>query len=93
LRKCASIGLCLYIVYAEASDACNSLDFQLGPTGIGATIPTRQWNIRVTFATSIPFCSPHFVLFIVLGIYVFFYFVHFYILSKTELVTWEWTMF
>jgi hypothetical protein len=37
----------ILLVYAEASDSCNTLDFQLGPTGIGATIPTRQWNIRV----------------------------------------------
>jgi hypothetical protein len=38
---------CVLLVYAEASDSCNTLDFQLGPTGIGTTIPTRQWNIRV----------------------------------------------
>jgi len=37
-----------YHMYAEASDSCNTLDFQLGPTGIGATIPTRQWNIRIS---------------------------------------------
>jgi len=37
-----------YHMYAETSDSCNTLDFQLGPTGIGTTIPTRQWNIRIT---------------------------------------------
>ena len=26
---------------------CSSLDFQLGTTGVEATIPTRQWNIKV----------------------------------------------
>merc|ERR1712241_820509 len=27
---------------------CNSLDFQLGGTGIDATIPSRAWSIKVT---------------------------------------------
>ena len=35
-------------MYAEIN-GCNTLDFQLGPTGIGTTIPTRQWNIKVRF--------------------------------------------
>ena len=26
---------------------CNTLDFQLGGTGIDATIPTRSWSIKV----------------------------------------------
>ena len=26
---------------------CNNLDFQLGGTGIDATIPTRSWSIKV----------------------------------------------
>jgi hypothetical protein len=38
----------IFSVYAETADSCNTLDFQLGPTGIGTTIPTRQWNIRVS---------------------------------------------
>jgi len=38
-------------VYAEIN-GCNTIDFQLGPTGIGTTIPTRQWNIRVSIATN-----------------------------------------
>jgi hypothetical protein len=38
----------IFLVYAETADSCNTLDFQLGPTGIGTTIPTRQWNIRVS---------------------------------------------
>lgn len=39
---------CHILVYADASDSCNTLDFQLGQTGIGTTIPTRQWNIKVS---------------------------------------------
>lgn len=35
-------------VYADASSVCNMLNFQLGSIGIGTTIPTRQWNIKVT---------------------------------------------
>ena len=36
-------------MYAEfEGDECNSLDFQLGTTGIDATLPTnRGWNIKV----------------------------------------------
>ena len=34
-------------VYADLDPNCNSLDFQLGSTGIAATIPTRSWNIKV----------------------------------------------
>jgi hypothetical protein len=39
-------------VYADASDACNQLNFQLGPTAIGTSIPTRQWNIKVILKSS-----------------------------------------
>ena len=41
--------ICWWIVsvYADSSAACNTLDFQLGSTAIGTTIPTRQWNIKV----------------------------------------------
>ena len=39
----------LISVYADASDSCNMLNFQLGNTGIGTTVPTRQWNIKVHF--------------------------------------------
>ena len=28
-------------------DECNSLDFMLHTSGIDATIPTRQWSIKV----------------------------------------------
>ena len=39
----------MYIaVYADMSDDdCNSLDFALGHTGVGATIPTRSFSIKV----------------------------------------------
>jgi hypothetical protein len=37
----------VFLVYADASDTCNQLNFQLGPTAIGTSIPTRQWNIKV----------------------------------------------
>merc|ERR1712110_211325 len=36
-------------MYADMSDDdCNSLDFALGHTGVGATIPTRSFSIKVT---------------------------------------------
>jgi hypothetical protein len=38
----------MFTVYADASDSCNQLNFQMGPTGIDTTIPTRQWNIKVS---------------------------------------------
>ena len=35
-------------VYSDMSDDdCNSLDFALGHTGVGATIPTRSFSIKV----------------------------------------------
>jgi hypothetical protein len=34
-------------VYVDASTACNTLAFQLGQTGIGTTIPTRSWSLKV----------------------------------------------
>ena len=34
-------------VYVDASDECNMVNFQLGTSGIGTTIPTRQWNLKV----------------------------------------------
>ena len=34
-------------MYVDASDNCNEFNFQLGPTGIGATIPARNWNMKV----------------------------------------------
>jgi hypothetical protein len=36
-----------YHVYFDASDACNSLDFQLGNNVIGASTVTRSWSIKV----------------------------------------------
>jgi len=36
-------------MYAEMDENnCNSLDFQLGAIGVGATVPTRSWTIKVT---------------------------------------------
>ena len=36
------------LVYADMNDdECNSLDFMLHTSGIDATIPTRQWSIKV----------------------------------------------
>ena len=40
-------------MYADASDSCNTLDFQLGPVAIGTTIPARQWNIKVNYCSLI----------------------------------------
>ncbi len=42
-----------FLVYADASDACNQLNFQLGPTSIGTTIPSRSWNIKVNIENKI----------------------------------------
>ena len=37
-----------FLVYADMNDdECNSLDFMLHTSGIDATIPTRQWSIKV----------------------------------------------
>jgi hypothetical protein len=36
-------------VYVDASDACNTLAFQLGQTAVGTTIPTRSWSLKVFF--------------------------------------------
>ena len=33
-----------------SDDDCNSLDFALGHTGVGATIPTRSFSIKVYIA-------------------------------------------
>ena len=41
-------------VYADMEGGdCNNLDFQLGGTGIDATIPTRSWSIKVDFYLSL----------------------------------------
>ncbi len=34
-------------MYVDASPSCNNLNFQLGNTGVGTTIPTRTWSIKV----------------------------------------------
>ncbi|TRY67506.1 hypothetical protein TCAL_11774 [Tigriopus californicus] len=34
-------------MYVDTSDACNTLTFQLGSTGIGTTIANRQWSIKI----------------------------------------------
>ena len=44
----------IFIVYADMEGGdCNNLDFQLGGTGIDATIPTRSWSIKVDFDLSL----------------------------------------
>ena len=40
-------SLFTFSVYVEASDACNTLTFQLGGAAIQATLATRQWSIKV----------------------------------------------
>jgi len=35
-------------VYADASPSCNTLLFQFGPSAVGTTLATRQWNIKVS---------------------------------------------
>jgi len=36
-------------MYVDSSAACNEFNFQLGPTGVGATIPaTRSWNMKIS---------------------------------------------
>ena len=37
----------MFPVYVDASDACNSLDFQFGSDGVEAVVPTRAWRIKV----------------------------------------------
>jgi hypothetical protein len=38
-----------FSVYFDASDSCNSLDFQLGNNAIGVSAAaTRSWSIKVT---------------------------------------------
>lgn len=37
-----------YHMYTDASNSCNTLSFQLGQTGIGTTLATRQWNIKIS---------------------------------------------
>ena len=36
-------------MYVDAAQACNDLAFQLGTTGVGATIGSRVWAIKVLF--------------------------------------------
>jgi len=35
-------------VYFDASNGCHDLAFQFGQTGLGNTIPTRAFSIKVT---------------------------------------------
>lgn len=37
-----------YHMYVDSSNNCNTLMFQLGPTGIGTTAATRSWNIKIS---------------------------------------------
>ena len=41
------INFLTVLVYADSSDSCNTLDFQLGNNGLGTTIASRSWNIKV----------------------------------------------
>ncbi len=34
-------------MYVDANPACNTLLFQMGPTAVGTSLATRQWNIKV----------------------------------------------
>ena len=39
----------LFLVYVDASDACNDLNFLLGDTAAtGTTLASRSWSVRVT---------------------------------------------
>ncbi len=47
------------LVYVDSSDACNILSFQLGTTGVGTGLATRQWSIKVTqYDCSYPNLAP-----------------------------------
>jgi len=37
----------LILVYVDANPACNTLQFQMGPSAVGTTLAARQWNIKV----------------------------------------------
>ena len=38
---------CQISVYVESSDCCNDLKFQLGSTGVGTSLATKSWTIKV----------------------------------------------
>jgi hypothetical protein len=38
-----------FLVYVDASESCNQLNFQLGPNGIGTAVATRSWNLKVIY--------------------------------------------
>ena len=38
----------IFSVYVDATDACNTLAFQLGSVGVGTSIPSRSWNLKVS---------------------------------------------
>jgi hypothetical protein len=42
------------VVLVDASDQCNMLNFQLGVNGIGTTVATRSWNIKVKLMSFFP---------------------------------------
>ncbi len=49
-----------HLVYLDASAACNSLAFELGQTtGVGSSISTRQWNIKVIIKIILHFTLEH----------------------------------
>eukprot|EP00095_Tigriopus_kingsejongensis_P001171 maker-scaffold415_size178368-snap-gene-0.24 protein:Tk01171 transcript:maker-scaffold415_size178368-snap-gene-0.24-mRNA-1 annotation:"hypothetical protein Y032_0655g1201" len=35
-------------MYVDASELCNTLNFQLGTAGVGANLANRQWSIKIT---------------------------------------------
>ena len=38
----------IFLVYFEASQSCNDLDFQLGNVAVGTTTATRAWSIKIS---------------------------------------------
>ena len=40
----------MFLVYVDATDACNTAAFQLGTAAIGTSIPARSWNLKVKFS-------------------------------------------
>ncbi len=46
-------------MYVDSSEACNKLSFQLGTTGVGTGLATRQWSIKVTqYSCDFPNLAP-----------------------------------
>lgn len=43
----SSSNISIILVYFDATGACHELAFAFGPTGVGNTIPTRTFSIKV----------------------------------------------